>query len=356
LIELAAFHRIQQSVDGLWVEKVRIESLDIDIVKRKGNKILDLALQKNDKDYVLGLICAISLLTTGAGNRVLSLSKECILTLQKHSKDDCDQTAASLSVFPMYCSIYMNLISRKWETMKLSSGTGRHTAAAFTMIDQFSPILESAIHLTKPTGWMSLDPILQCCVLMGNCPNLLRIAAEILPTISESILTNTKYQSSESIHRRSLMSRVIATLIDAGNIPTVRVINLKRRPDRRLDFMSGASKEQLIVCQAPITLKHQPNNKNHVFTGGYAFDGKSSYNELRKMVFDRLSRSVSDLVADKWIPGDLRAFDNDARNDSKLVSTTLSEKACALSHIASWIGVEKSLSDSSAIGATEGKW
>ena len=161
-------------------------------------------------------------------------------------------------------------------------------------------------------------------------------------------------QFEESIYNRSLMSRTMTTFIDVGEIPTVRVINLKRRPDRLLDFMSCATKEQLVVIKGPISAKYKLD-ENEECTGDFAFDGKCSSNELKKSVSDRLNGALSNFVADKWRPGDLRAFDRDAREDSELVQTSLTEKACALSHIASWVNVEKSLSESSINSALEGE-
>jgi hypothetical protein len=189
---------------------------------------------------------------------------------------------------------------------------------------------------------------------MGDGVRLLRMANSILPTLIEATLAKKNRQFEESIYNRSLMSRTMTTFIDVGEIPTVRVINLKRRPDRLLDFMSCASKEQLIVIKGPISAKYNVD-ENEECTGDYAFDGKCSYNELKKSVSDRLNGASTNFVADNWRPGDLRAFDRDAREDSELVQTSLTEKACALSHIASWVSVEKSLSESSINNALEGE-
>ena len=53
---------------------------------------------------------------------------------------------------------------------------------------------------------------------------------------------------------------------------------------------------------------------------------------------------MTDFVADKWRPSELKAFDRVARGDFELVHTSMTEKACTLSHIASWMGVESTLS------------
>lgn len=301
---------------------------------------------------VSGIVCAVSLLTLGDIDRLISLCDEIILSLKQSQHEH--QRFACLSLLPLYCSVYVSLMCRKWDALKLSSGTGRQTAAAFTVVDRFSSILESAIKIVSSTDWRNIDAILQCCALMGDGQSLLRMANSILPTLIEASLAQNNSHFEESMYNRSLMSRTMTTFIDIGEIPTVRVINLKRRPDRLLDFMSCASKEQLIVIKGPISAKFKLD-ENENCTGDYAFDGKCSYNELKKSVSDRLNGALSNFVADKWRPGDLRAFDRDAREDSELVQTSLTEKACALSHIASWVSVEKSLSESSMNHALEGE-
>jgi hypothetical protein len=145
----------------------------------------------------------------------------------------------------------------------------------------------------------------------------------------------------------------MTVFIDAGELPTVRVINLKRRPDRLLDFMSFSTKEQLIVMKGPVAAMGV--NAEADCPGDYAFDGKWSLNELKAAVSMRLGGDISDYVATKWRPSDLWAFDRDARKDHELVQTSLTEKACALSHIASWISVERSLSQKVSNDVIEGK-
>jgi len=172
----------------------------------------------------------------------------------------------------------------------------------------------------------------------------------------------TPENSTVAMNQRKLLSRTMASLIDAGEIPTVRVINLRRRPDRALDFIGCAvHKEQLIVVKGPAKLRHKSlisarkNVKTPLFIepnedeecpGDFAFDGQCTRDELEKQVLQRLDGkgTLADFVKAKWRPSDLKAFDRDARDGFELVQTSMTEKACALSHIASWMGVESTLS------------
>jgi len=164
----------------------------------------------------------------------------------------------------------------------------------------------------------------------------------------------------------------MGSLIDAGEIPTVRVINLRRRLDRLLDFMGcAAHKEQLIVVKGPAKLRTRKSflsggvRKNDTEgcgdsclddDGDFAFDGRCSREELETQVLEHLNGkkgTLADFVKAKWRPSDLKAFDRDARDGFELVPTSITEKACSLSHIASWMGVESTLSPVGPINRDE---
>lgn len=351
LVELAAFQRIQQSADALWINKVSIASLNGDAINAVGSKILDSVLTVQDSSRtdsnvttletldtaMTGISSALSLLTMGDVDRVVHLFGEA----SKH-----------MSNLPLFCSIYASLMSRKWDTLKLSNVGGRPTAAAFTVIDRFSPILLPAIQLVSPTNWQEIESLLRCCVLMSDGRNLLRIAKDALPSLLDSI--STQQNNRVTLPMKQSASRVLSIFIDIGELPTVRLINLRRRRDRLLDFMSFASKEQLVVIQGPIAAMHQ-HSDNKDCIGDFAFDGKCTDSELKSMVSLRLGGNISDFVSAKWRPSDLRAFDRGAPKNNDLVQLSLTEKACSLSHIASWIGVQRSLSEHISADAVVGK-
>ena len=56
------------------------------------------------------------------------------------------------------------------------------------------------------------------------------------------------------------------------------------------------------------------------------------------------SGALSDFIQEEWEPSELSAFDKHAGSEFEDAHTTTSEKACALSHIATWAGVESCLS------------
>ena len=379
LVELAAYKRLLSLVDSEWLNDTTFHSLDEENVTIVGRKVLSSSLKAfystpdNDDEgikptsnmyAVSGIWCTLSLLTMGDIDRIVELCEKTLVRLKstRRLKDGC------LALLPACCSAYTCIMKRAWDNMKLLSATGRHTAAAFTVEDRISPLLESAIENVDPSDWSNIDAIVQCCVLIGDGGRLLQLAKSVLPWLTRAVLDRSSVDYVTSTDKRVFVSRLVTAFVDAGEIPTVRVINLKRRPDRLLDFMSYAShEEQMLVLKGPAKMRHKSylsrKKKTTVETcengdssGDYAFDGLCSNDELEDQLANRLEGgkgSLADFVKAKWRPGDLRAFDREARNDSELVRTNVTEKACSLSHIASWMGVEKTLSEANSSNANE---
>jgi GR25 family glycosyltransferase involved in LPS biosynthesis len=134
--------------------------------------------------------------------------------------------------------------------------------------------------------------------------------------------------------------QALRSLLEIGQAPTVRVINLERRADRLRTFMAQAQSERLLVFKAVVKLV----KGDCAFWGEFAYDGQGRALEVEQRLSKECGRQLTTMVDLKWRPGDLKAFDRDAREDEKLVPMSPSERACALSHIASWEGVRRSLS------------
>ena len=269
------------------------------------------------------------------------------LTEECQNKDQCN----THFMMPGGCVAYYSIMYRRWESMKLGNISGRHTAAAFTIEDEVSPILDSRVQNINVDDWEAISILIQCCVISGDGQKLQLLAKRTLPNL---IQTTMVHSTSSTVGVRNLMSKTISSFMDAGEIPTVKVINLKRRPDRALDFMACAvHKEQLIVIKGPSRMRSKSHrsktNRNktkktscpsndegddkHNF-GDYAFDGQCSREELEDQLWQRLENgngsSLTDFVADKWCPSDLKAFDRVARGDFELVHTSMTEKRKSL--------------------------
>ena len=125
-------------------------------------------------------------------------------------------------------------------------------------------------------------------------------------------------------------------LLMVGQMPTVRIITLERRCDRWNSCISQALSERLLVVKA--VAKYDSDE----LWGQHAFDGLGRTHEVEQRLSNVIGQPLTTLVEAKWRPMDLLAFDHDARKDEELVPMSPSERACALSHLCSWKGVQRS--------------
>lgn len=128
----------------------------------------------------------------------------------------------------------------------------------------------------------------------------------------------------------------------------VRVINLNRRKDRWTQFTVQAQRMKLVSVPA-VTSFLKPST----FWGMKAYDGTDSSDaSLEENIFGQSTHKMDSYVASHWRPSDLRPFDSNARSDEKLVRMSVTERACALSHISSWIGIKNSIEE---LSTSDGK-
>mmetsp|Transcript_4726 Transcript_4726/g.10035 ORF Transcript_4726/g.10035 Transcript_4726/m.10035 type:complete len:1163 (+) Transcript_4726:108-3596(+) len=173
-----------------------------------------------------------------------------------------------------------------------------------------------------------------------------KIATWILPILCEELekaSINSKKLSNHGIH-----SEELSNIIECVVFPTVRVINLQRRADRWTRMIDQARKAQMLVVRAVACI--DSNGKNNMYWGSHAFDGQegSALDVEQYMapgIPDKTGPDSSIFVATRWNPNDLAAYDLHAKKD-EFVFMSKSESACSLSHVASWIGVQRSLSGS----------
>jgi hypothetical protein len=158
------------------------------------------------------------------------------------------------------------------------------------------------------------------------------------------------HANARSIEGTSLPS-ILNMMETIGQAVTVKIINLERRPDRMAHILSQAVHHGVMVMRAVSDINQLKEDgdeiREHSFGGCYAFDGGQGRPAEVEL---RLSRQVgcdqeglNSFVETHWRPNDLRAFDTEAPDSLDLVRISSSEKACALSHVASWKGVSRSL-------------
>lgn len=175
-----------------------------------------------------------------------------------------------------------------------------------------------------------LDTALRCCLLLsdGNVAN----------NIVQGLVGNDRKESA------SIKSHQYDAMLATAEYPTVRVINLKSRPDRWRNFIHQARRENLFSILAVPTFI---GDKVTFDWGAHAFNGANDGQlEFERKISSQFgcAEMFGRLVDTHWRPNELKAFDSDARDDDKLVRMSPSERACALSHVTSWMGIQKSLS------------
>lgn len=138
-------------------------------------------------------------------------------------------------------------------------------------------------------------------------------------------------------------------LSEVAEFPVVRVVNLKGREDRWKQFITQAQKSQLLVVLAVALISDDnQDEQNSFFWGNHAHDGRDVGHltfEQKVSKFLEKGKRMGDYVTTHWRPSDLQPFDMHARTDDTLIRASVSERACSLSHIASWYGVQNSILD-----------
>jgi len=303
----------------------------------------------------------------------------------------CSSSAISAALVAS-CRAYRSIRRYRWDSVPLEGRRNGPVSSELIQLDQIYAHLDNVMGwLSRPNKhqkdqnldilrWEVISAIARCSVTLADGHLAFRIGSWFAsPRISSGSndeyrhgieegksLTMPRTISTMSRDDKQRIAMVMSTIVDVCEHPTVRVINLKRRPDRLLNFLAQAQREQLLVVRAipklglseedesplsSISDEDQDfvNKETDLCWGEYAFDGAG--NECTSMlVFDeRMAERlgsyphISAFVGIKWRPNDLKAFDTEARNDTALVPMSTSERACALSHISSWKGVERSL-------------
>lgn len=140
--------------------------------------------------------------------------------------------------------------------------------------------------------------------------------------------------------------------------PIVRVINLQSRQDRWKQIVTQSRQAQLLIVPAVASLTEESDKCDSfaALWGGNAICGKDvDHIDFEKQISSRLpsGKGIKHYVSSHWRPSDLKTFDSNAPQYDNLVRMSVSERACAFSHIFSWVGVKNSLT--SVVGNDRGR-
>jgi hypothetical protein len=165
----------------------------------------------------------------------------------------------------------------------------------------------------------------------------------------DSVFLSSREEMTSSKEIAAALQNVFASIQRVSNTPTLRVINLERRKDRMAAFMAQMVQESVMmikgVARFDISSNQDADDFDDSMYGCHAFDGQGRLVEAEQRLSSIVGdNNIDELVATHWRPNDLTPFDKDAPASKDLVRISPSEKACALSHIASWRGVLHTLS------------
>ena len=190
---------------------------------------------------------------------------------------------------------------------------------------------------SNTTGILQLDIYssqLQVAAILANGRTVLRAAQFMMELVCSSTDIPDRRKSSS-----------LSLLGEISQIPLVRVINLRCRPDRMRAFRTQAMVHGLTVVLAAASLsddKVSSSKGDWTFFGQYAFDGRGKWSEASERLAKQVGDQLDSFVGTHWRPHDLKAFDTNAPDGEGLVRASPSERACALSHVASWKGALRS--------------
>jgi hypothetical protein len=324
--EVNAYMRLLQS-EKAWL------SPSTDAIDRVTNVIDE--IKEFPANPSIGKIIALQLIHLWNGDLEkvkLFVEKACLLCEEERT----DQMHFFLEAITSVVS-YIRLQQLLWETRCLS---GLSISLVKNLIHddewlntQFDKMLCSykSIDSNSSAGLENLRLLCRWCSIMGDGARAFDLARYVCGL-----------DARQSVNTMRALSEV-------AEFPVVRVVNLKGREDRWKQFITQAQKSQLLVVLAVALISDDnQDEQNSFFWGNHAHDGRDVGHltfEQQVSKFLEKGKTLGDYVTTHWRPSDLQPFDMHARTDDTLVRASVSERACSLSHIASWYGVQNSILD-----------
>lgn len=334
MIENAAFVRIHEKFNE-WFERTD-ESHNNPVARELLNEVCDKNIPTDIASSCISL--HISILFQEDIERTQELCGKIIMMIRDHVGNDKSSFLDHLSF--MYTSSFhaaVSLHERMWDSICLkgiSVDQVKHLVSHDIYLESHLEEMWNLIQTpqSRATHKVLIILLLRMCMILGDGNRSYKIANWLFDQQNVSLLDKTIYKS------LALMS----------SYPTVRVINLRSRQDRWKQIITQSRHAQLLVVPAVASLLEDTTNSCSFSTlwGEKAFCGIDvDHIDFEKQVTSRLpiGKLVKQYVSSHWRPSDLKAFDSNAPKHDNLVRMSVSERACAFSHISSWIGIKNSL-------------
>jgi GR25 family glycosyltransferase involved in LPS biosynthesis len=376
-VEEAAYNRMKSRFNRSGIQLLNIEAMALDnqsldnsfltcteCCKRLTKRFLEEPTTSEEQDIwtptVLAWILPITIIIQGDGQelrRVFSDRSDIFLSSKSETElfvlEACSKAIRQMEIrnVDSYRAVISSPTTTYVKTVTQSILTRFVDSIIAKTADEYRS--EDIIRLAN------LSTLLGICHELADGENALRLI--------QWWLKSTSIEDNDEIP--SLESQELSHFVDYWSaFPMVRVINLERRQDRMASFLSQLMHAGLWAIRGVIppdrwqAMKLQQNDANNLFggemgsnltsyIGTYAIDGSQKspaevehklmeWLELGGITNGSVKRELDSLVKPQWRPNDLRAFDTNASDDPALVvQLSPSEKACALSHIATWKGI-----------------
>ena len=344
-VELACYERLSKSQVPLATYPACKENLDS--CRRQAFLLLQ-TVRSHDINYALGTTASRTVDASLAMQLALIIIGDMDVLVETYERSMKELDCGSFWPPVACCSAFRQLQARQIDSIRLKQGSLMMASSLASpsvlrqLVSHFDMLLEP--NKASPDVF---DMLVKCCIQLSDAESMYKV-----------LLWLAKCDIPQTDHARvtATICHCFGSPFTEIRAPVVRVINLKRRHDRMTTFMAQAQSERILVSKAIARLdaddeqctQNSPTSNAFDMTsiwGMHALNGQGGMVEVASRLSKHFgeSRKLSEFVESHWRPNDLKAFDKDARSDEALVPLSPSECACALSHIASWKGVYRSL-------------
>lgn len=360
-IELASYRRLLAS-DAPWLQagdsvlyaddrlcQLHAEIDWLDKAQFLVNELLDggrwQTLESDDKTSWNAALCIglqIALIVRGEVNALDSVVRE-------HERNFVDSSRTiekrlNMCDFIMASSrLRRNVVLRQLDALHQNNGIpGNEVAVPILDSSGFHQLVVPFSQLLSTIDQLRLlFTAVECSIILSDGNSALRLMQRIL-------------QIDALENKRNLPDMLVKSFFDflRKHVPVVRVINLERRKDRLKEFVFQAVREHLLVIKGVTSYKIDKRTEDPDLRVGdgfefglHAVDGQGRLADANEHLVKQVGHmdQLNKVVSIVWRPNDLKPFDLNAPDTESLVRMSPTERACALSHVASWKGVLRSL-------------
>ena len=349
-VELAAYHRMLKSA-GSWLHGSE-KLISLDVIRTASMTIFD---ELKDCDgshsdgglYLPSNIVHLAMILYADMVKIDQAFAGAMSKLKSASEDiDSADLEQHRSIFLGCCMAKRQLEIRRMDKYRQIVNSPLTTTVGSPSVHYASQLVDYIVAQDSSKARLVVMELVSiaflCCLELGDGESAMRLMLWI--TNHDCFLSSSREELTSNKKMAAALQTVCASIQRVSNTPTLRVINLERRKDRMAAFVAQMVQESVMMIKGverfDISSSQDEDDFDGCIYGSYAFDGHGRLAEAEQRLSSMVGgTNLDELVATHWRPNDLKPFDKDAPASEDLVRISPSEKACALSHIATWRGV-----------------